>query len=408
MTGGQAVALDVSAGAVAGRAVLLDSDHFPQAVVHAYRDPNGGHPHVVLWADAVRETVREMLSVGRRGEPVMPVPWRQGNYTVWDGREVTFSEVLDTATVLPDGYRATFVAKGASARVCVTCDRPGNSPEETIQSLQSAGLVRGVLSDEATEVRWLHSNITALGLEAPASTPVHELRAGLAHVLGYPSVDALLQQPSYRPLPTLTHGWPRWVRLAPVDRSGLTTLARRVLVHVVSARNTPGLTLADVVASGSLLSSDWRDMAGVHAQPPISIDHIDSGQVYFSLLPGWHDTAPAALVWDDPMRLLGRLDSLGFFVDPVPGSRGPVVDPWGGWRNHTTRDLRVLAADPEGVTQVSFQGGLDLIGVDAPTRIVVRRPEDRHQVIAAYQAHGVTALRGTPLEHAVQIRNSPW
>lgn len=89
------------------------------------------------------------------------------------------------------------------------------------------------------------------------------------------------------------------------------------------------------------------------------------------------DVFGPALVWDDPTALLGRSDYYAY-----KGDHFGVVNPKSGTSTSgMTRDPFKIAGFSPGKNEIMFRHGIDLLGVEAPSRIVCTSAAQRQQVL---------------------------
>lgn len=388
-------------GSPAGRIVLLDGPVLPEATLMVYRD-RGNTPVFGLWATVMPGTVTAFAEAGTRCDPVWPAPYTNSGQSFWHPNRIGNLDEVVGAVRLPGNAVATFSKRGNQARVFIT-NTNAQQPSDLLDSLVKAELTSGPMTVEEIERQWLLRNVGALGRNAPADTPVDELRRGLASLLGYSTMEQFQTSPSYQPFPSSRQtGWLRWARAAPTDMSLLAPIRRSALVHLISPRARPGANIADVFTSGYLLSRERRAAAGValdaDAERPVS-DPTVLDMVPLSLTQNWADTSPPSLVWENPLALLARLDSLSMFVNPV--RKG---DPWKGWQNHATSNLSYLAQHISDVTEAVVHGGIDLLGDEAPSRVIVRNDEERRMTLDALHARGITHLGKRTIQQVVVVR----
>ncbi len=104
-----------------------------------------------------------------------------------------------------------------------------------------------------------------------------------------------------------------------------------------------------------------------------------------------------ALVWDSPGVLLARADYYAY-----DGDHFGCVNP----KDHhsmsgLTRDPYKIAKFKQSNNEIMFRHGIDLLGAEAPSRILCGSATERAQVLSVLQAKGITHLGGKPIQEIV-------
>jgi len=109
-----------------------------------------------------------------------------------------------------------------------------------------------------------------------------------------------------------------------------------------------------------------------------------------------HAPGGAALVWDDPTVLLRRSDWYAYGGDHF-GSLNPAS---GHSVSGLTRDpFKVVTFN--GNNEIMFRDGIDLLGTEAPSRIVCGSAKARDEVLGFLKDRGVTHLHGRAVQDVV-------
>lgn len=355
-----------------------------------------------VWTCLFIELASSAAETLRRCAPAPPV-WPavavvSGRQAVWDG----MTSITGARGARVGKHVVSWVEDAAGVHACVAVTHQGVSPPKMIAPLIELGLVEGWASVEGQERRWALANlaVVAPGVTPPAGTDVAELRAGLAHLCGYPSVAAMLGTGNYDPTPYIGRSgnveFKRVRTVRPHQR-----LVDGTLVHQVSPAASTGGIL-DVLRSGLLLSQRRRRVLGLRGlsqdesadrkagfAPLVTCDLEEGGR-----LPS------VGFVWSRPTSLVRRLD---FCVVP----NDPITPVMAG-----VKEARQVELDPTGVSlgrddaahpQVSVFDSLDLYGPHGPDRIVVRDNREQVAALRILGELGVAQVGGRPVGQAVEV-----
>lgn len=246
----------------------------------------------------------------------------------------------------------------------------------------------------------LHALARDFQLEAAARClpkKVKLLRAAVATAAGFPDGDALAASPGYNPLPRTSGGWLTWERF---DIAGSTdqlahAWSGKRLTHHVSGGN-----LTSVLTAGVLASTERRAVMGVKPGKGMS-ESADkrTGGANSVFLRATSTSKPSgpALVWDDPTTLLRRSDYYAYGSDHF-GCLNPKS---GHSTSGLTRDPYKIAQFKGSSNEIMFKHGIDLLGSEAPSRIICNSPGQRHEVLECLAAKGITHLAGKPVTEVV-------
>jgi hypothetical protein len=223
------------------------------------------------------------------------------------------------------------------------------------------------------------------------------VRDAIATVTGHPDGGALAASPGYDPVPKPSGGWLTWSRFDVTgNAAGLQqTWSGKCLHHSVSGGN-----LLDILATGVLASSERRAVMGIATGlgKSESSDKMSGGasSVFLRVKTKGTHGSPA-LVWDDPSVLMARADYYGYSGDHF-GSVNPASS---HSTSGMTRDPVKIAAFSGSGNEVMLRNGTDLLGAEAPSRILCGTPGQRTQVLALFKARGITQLHGKPVTEIV-------
>ena len=224
------------------------------------------------------------------------------------------------------------------------------------------------------------------------------LRHGVATALGHPDGAALAASPDYQPTPHRRGGWLTWDRIGHSTDQLTATFAGRSLVHRVTGNN-----LSAMLASGVFVSTERRRQMGITTTVGMSetADQRSGGArsvfVRIQHTPALGSGGGARLIWDDPGRLLSRTDWYAYNGDHFGATDAGTSHSVKG----QTRNPTKVAAFGAGNNEVMIAHGLDLLGADAPTRIICGNATERTHLINQLAAAGVTSLGGRPLTKVI-------
>lgn len=246
----------------------------------------------------------------------------------------------------------------------------------------------------------LHALARDFQLEAAARClpkKVALVRGAVASATGHASGDALAGSPGYDPVPKTSGGWLTWGRF---DVAGSTpelqqAWSGRCLYHKVTGHN-----LAAILGTGVLASTERRAVMGVSAGLGMSedSDKLSGGASSVFLRAGpAHGTSGPALVWDNPSVLLSRADYYAYGSDHF----GSVNPDSSHSTSGMTRDPFKIAGF-SGNNEIMLRNGIDLLGAEAPSRILCGSSGARAKVLGLLKARGITHLAGKPVSEVVQ------
>jgi hypothetical protein len=236
----------------------------------------------------------------------------------------------------------------------------------------------------------------------------HKLKQGIAipeQTIGYyqtarSAVQAVLdnqEATGYDPVPRRSGGWLTWSRF---DVTGHAPELQQAWSGKCLQHHVSGANLADVLATGVLASSERRAVMGISSGLGMSeaADKLSGGASSVFLRVRTHASHGPALVWDDPAVLMSRADFYGFNGDHF-GSVNPASS---HATSGMTRDPYKIATFSSDSNEVMLRNGIDLLGDEAPSRIICGSPAQRTKILDLFKARGITQLRGKPVSDIVQ------
>ncbi|MFC4083490.1 hypothetical protein [Amycolatopsis samaneae] len=297
---------------------------------------------------------------------------------------------------------ANITAQGLSSHSEITAAQTtGDHLEEMIRqelfherAHQAVGMTDIELARFAKDIQ-LEAATRAL----PAKVGV--LRDAIAHATGHSDGAALAASPGYDPTPRRSGGWLTWNRFDVGNaQSALGNAVQgRSLVHKASSAG-----LKAMLANGVLASTERRTMMGVQHGMGQSeeVDKATGGASSVFLRMHSTPVKPAAtegprLVWDDPERLLARADYYGANADTYGVINPAKMSQYSGHAK-PTRDPFTIAAFKNPANEVMFGDGIDLLGLEGPSRILCVSTKQRNDLHAMLTAKGVTHIAGKPLD----------
>jgi hypothetical protein len=171
------------------------------------------------------------------------------------------------------------------------------------------------------------------------------------------------------------------------------------LHHNVSGTGKGGGDILAMLKNGGCLASTERRR---HMGTPVGLGMSESadmktgGSNSVFLRRGKPYSGHPALVWDDPSVLLRRSD---WYAYPN--------DHFGSLNSASSHSTSGLTRDPakaatfSGNNEVMFRDGLDLLGADAPSRILCGSAKARDSVLAFLKDNGINKLAGRDIVDVV-------
>ena len=294
----------------------------------------------------------------------------------------------------------------------------GSSPEVAQAVTNSAAVVEHVNQtvlfkhqDEATalyqagDMDGIEKLARRITLEAEAAAlprRVRMVRDAVAKATGYANGKELKDDPAYSPRPRRSGGWMVFDRfdVAKQQESLNKTWDGKNLYCSVTGKGSGG-SLLDIFQNGGVLAStERRQIMGVKVSTMSPGQDMQTGGAKSVFLrAGTHDSSPNTIVWDKPVeRLLRRTDWYAFKSDHF-GSINPNS-------SHSVSGMTRNPAQVAGHTsssnnEIMFQDGLDLLGVDAPSRINCSTKGERDKIRKLLKDRGVTHIGVRTVEEVV-------
>ncbi|WP_430787164.1 hypothetical protein [Actinoplanes sp. G11-F43] len=377
----------------------------------------------------------------------------------WDGTSRSSASGTQYDIDLGDGYQAIYRPYGANekknadyslrGKLEVIAPPGGGNAPELVKRLGQLHLVNRPMTASEGEWSYLQANITAQGLgthpavsgaladsaqlqnlvlqelfyshahqavgksetelaimardlqlEAAARVlpkKVTAVRDAVAAATGHGSGAALAASAGYDPTPIRSGGWLTWSRfdVAANPQHLQQAWKNKKLVHHLG-----GGGLAPMLSTGVLASTERRAAMGTAQGLGKSEDADKKSGGANAVFLRVNSSAPSsgpALVWDDPQVLMRRTDYYGY-----DGDHYGAINP----KNHhystsVTRDPAKIAKFGASNNEIMFRDGIDLLGAEAPSRIVCSSQKERASILKLLTAKGVTHLRGRPIDQVV-------
>ncbi|WP_061010041.1 hypothetical protein [Mycolicibacterium mucogenicum] len=226
---------------------------------------------------------------------------------------------------------------------------------------------------------------------------VRLLKDGVAAALGHANGAAMAQSASYDPTPQRARGWLTWGRIGQSAEDLKPVFAKKVMTHSITGGPE---NLSKVLTSGVLACTERRRMMGVGAGVGMS-EHSDTlsggaSSVFLRVKSAGGSDGGARLIWNDPGRLLSRTDWYGYNGDHF----GAAIAGTGHSVSGQTRDPKTVAKFTASNNEVMISHGLDLLGADAPDKVVCPS-KYRPTLLADLAKAGITTIGGRPVEKVV-------
>ena len=223
------------------------------------------------------------------------------------------------------------------------------------------------------------------------------VRDAVAKAAGFGGGAELAGHAGYDPTPQRSGGWLTWSRFDVTAHSEKVAkaFAGRHLVHSVG-----GGKLSKMFATGVLASTERRAVMGIPSGLGQSEDedkYTGGANAVFLRVGSHQPTHGPALIWNDPAPLMRRSDYYAYDGDHY-GALNPQKKSTAG----RTSNPYKIAAFGAGNNEVMFGHGIDLLGVEAPDRILSGSPSERAKILAVLKARGITHLRGKPVAEVVE------
>ena len=247
-----------------------------------------------------------------------------------------------------------------------------------------------------------------LTLEAEASAlplRVRIVRDAFAKAMGVGSGQDLVEHDNYQPMPRQSGGWmvfDRFDVMSKQDEYAQMLNDKKIMVHVTGA-GKEGASILDIFKNGGLLAStERRRIMGARKSSGMSeLADMTSGGAKSTFTRIYSKSAQAGgarIVWDDPLRLLRRTDWYGAPHDTF-GSENSASGHTASQRTTNVASVSKFGGNNE----LMFRDGLDLLGVDAPTKVVCSNATERDAVRKLLKAQGITEMGGKPVDDVIVV-----
>lgn len=246
----------------------------------------------------------------------------------------------------------------------------------------------------------LHYQVKRIQLEAAQKVlpkKVKVLREAVAKATGFAGGDELAASAGYDPTPATSGGWLTWSRFDVTGKSAQIKEAfkGRSLTHSIGSGDMVAL-----FGTGVLASTEKRAVMGIGSGVGMSEqqDKYTGGanSVFIRVASTPKSGHGGQLIWDDPSVLMRRSDYYAYNGDKYG------VSPDKKKSAGLTRDPLKIATHGASNNEIMFRDGLDLLGSEAPSRIVCNYAHQRTALLASFKARGITHLGGKPVEDVVK------
>ena len=246
----------------------------------------------------------------------------------------------------------------------------------------------------------LHYQVKRIKLEAARTVlpkKVAVLREAVASASGFESGQALAASAGYQPAPAPSGGWLTW------SRFDVTGQAEKIKAAYAGKSLTHSIGSGDMMAlfgTGVLASTERRAVMGIGSGVGMSeyADKYTGGanSVFVRVAKTPSSPSGGRLIWDDPSVLMRRSDYYAYNGDHYG------VSPDKQKTSGLTRDPLKIAKHGASNNEIMFRDGIDLLGAEAPSRIMCSGKAERNGLLASFKARGITHLGGKTVEDVVQ------
>ncbi|MFI8952543.1 hypothetical protein ACIGO6_39485 [Streptomyces sp. NPDC053750] len=225
---------------------------------------------------------------------------------------------------------------------------------------------------------------------------VEVVRDAVAKASGFSSGAELAASPGYEPTPSTGGKWLTWSRF---DVTGKKAEIQSAFKGRSLSHNLNGGDLASLLGVGVLASTEKRAVMGIGGGLGLSeqADKMTGGanSVFLRVKKTPSSPGGGRLIWDDPSVLMQRSDYYAYNSDHY-GAINPAHHNYNA--GAITRDPMKIAKFSGGSNEIMFRNGIDLLGAEAPSRIVCHTAAERSSILASLTARGITQLGGKPVE----------
>ncbi|WP_159045397.1 hypothetical protein [Streptomyces sp. H036] len=225
---------------------------------------------------------------------------------------------------------------------------------------------------------------------------VEVVRDAVAKASGFSSGAELAASPGYEPTPATGGKWLTWSRF---DVTGKKAEIQGAFKGRSLTHNLNGGDLASLLGVGVLASTEKRAVMGIGGGLGMSeqADKMTGGanSVFLRVRKTPSSPGGGRLIWDDPSVLMQRSDYYAY-----NGDHYGAINPANGHYSAAaiTRDPKKIATFSGSSNEIMFRNGIDLLGAEAPSRIVCHTAAERSSILASFSARGITHLGGKPVE----------
>ncbi|MGD1220653.1 hypothetical protein AB9Q10_19740 [Streptomyces krungchingensis] len=225
---------------------------------------------------------------------------------------------------------------------------------------------------------------------------VEVVRDAVAKASGFSSGAELAASPGYEPTPSTGGKWLTWSRF---DVTGNQAEIQSAFKGRSLSHNLNGGDLASLLGVGVLASTEKRAVMGIGGGLGLSeqADKMTGGanSVFLRVKKTPGSPGGGRLIWDDPSVLMQRSDYYAYNGDHY-GAINPAHHNYNA--GAITRDPMKIAKFSGSSNEIMFRNGIDLLGAEAPSRIVCHTAAERSSILASLTARGITQLGGKPVE----------
>ncbi|MEU5959311.1 hypothetical protein [Streptomyces sp. NPDC047525] len=250
------------------------------------------------------------------------------------------------------------------------------------------------LDNEALQTQMKRIHLEAAHKVLPLKVEV--VRDAVAKAAGFSSGADLAASPGYEPTPATTGKWLSWSRF---DVTGKQEEIKAAFEGRSLTHSLGGGDLASLLGTGVLASTEKRAVMGIGSGVGMSEqdDKMTGGanSVFLRVQSSKDYLGGGVLIWDDPTVLMRRSDYYAYNGDHF-GAVNP--DHYKYSKNAMTQDPMKIAQFTGGANELMFRNGVDLLGAEAPSRIVCQSANERKTILASFAARGITELGGKPAE----------
>ncbi|WP_328372967.1 hypothetical protein OG800_49410 (plasmid) [Streptomyces sp. NBC_00445] len=255
------------------------------------------------------------------------------------------------------------------------------------------------LDSDALQTQMKRIHLEAAQKVLPMKVDV--VRDAVAKAAGFGSGAELAASPGYEPAPSTSGGWLTWSRFDVTGKQEevQNAFAGKALTHKIGSGD-----LASLLGTGVLASTEKRAVMGIGSGVGMSEedDKMTGGanSVFLRVQSSPDTIEGGVLIWDDPTVLMRRSDYYAYSGDHY-GAINPNHYKYS--KNAMTRDPMKIANYQGDGNEVMFRNGIDLIGAEAPSRIVCWSAGERQKILASFAARGITELGGKPVEDVLCV-----